>query len=133
MRDLVKALREELPKAFRQEAFDKEKTLLREKYNKRAQELNAQFDKAAREKGFLLQIGPRGNVMFTPLINGRPLQSPEEFSQLQEAKRQEIAKRQEELVEEMASLSRSQSAGAAPVGFAKKKNVREAGRQAHVI
>ena len=108
MRDLVKALREELPKAFRQEAFDKEKTLLREKYNKRAQELNAQFDKAAREKGFLLQIGPRGNVMFIPLINGKPLQSPEEFSQLQEAKRQEIEKRQEELVEEMEEVAARQ-------------------------
>ena len=108
MRDLVKALREELPKAFRQEAFDKEKTLLREKYNKRAQELNAQFDKAAREKGFLLQIGPRGNVMFIPLINGKPLQSPEEFSQLQDAKRQEIEKRQEELVEEMEEVAARQ-------------------------
>lgn len=108
MRDLVKALREELPKAFRQEAFDKEKTLLREKYNKRAQELNAQFDKAAREKGFLLQIGPRGNVMFIPLINGKPLQSPEEFSQLQEANRQEIEKRQEELVEEMEEVAARQ-------------------------
>src|SRR3990172_4511739 len=111
MRDLVKALREELPKAFRQEAFDKEKTLLREKYNKRAQELNAQFDKAAREKGFLLQIGPRGNVMFIPLINGKPLQSPEEFSQLQEAKRQEIEKRQEELVEEMEEVAARQREG----------------------
>ena len=40
MHDLVKTLREELPKAFRQEAFDKEKSTLMEKFNNRAQELN---------------------------------------------------------------------------------------------
>lgn len=41
MQDLVRTLREELPKAFRQEAFDTKKPSLTEKYNNRAQELNA--------------------------------------------------------------------------------------------
>lgn len=108
MSNLVKVLREELPKAFRQEAFDKEKALLREKYNRRAQELNARFEEAARGKGFLLQIGPRGNVLFVPLVQGRPLQSPEEFSRLQEGEQRDIEKRQEELVEEMEEVAGKQ-------------------------
>ena len=58
MQDLVKTLREELPKAFRQEAFDKEKSRLTEKYNARTQELNAQFATLARERGFQVQVGP---------------------------------------------------------------------------
>ncbi|MBI2361557.1 MAG: AAA family ATPase [Deltaproteobacteria bacterium] len=108
MTNLVKALTKELPKAFRQEAFDKEKTLLREKYNRRAQELNAQFERTTKEKGFLLQAGPRGNIVFIPLIQGRPLQSPEEFSRLEEEERRGIEKRQEELVEEMEEVAAKQ-------------------------
>src|SRR5919106_402964 len=43
MHGLGRTLREELPKAFRQEAFGKEKSRLTEKFTNRAQELNAQF------------------------------------------------------------------------------------------
>ena len=62
MHQLVRTLKEELPKAFRQEAFDKEKTLLNEKYNARTQEMNAQFAALARQRGFLIQTGARGNI-----------------------------------------------------------------------
>lgn len=108
MRHLVKTLREELPKAFRQEAFDKEKALLREKYSSRAQELTAAFEKLAREKGFLVQAGPGGNVLLIPLINGQPLQSPEEFSRLSQTEQEIIEKRQQELMAEMAQLASKQ-------------------------
>jgi hypothetical protein len=51
MRELVKTLRDELPKAFRQEAFDNEKVSLTEKYNNRAQEPNTHFAALARDRG----------------------------------------------------------------------------------
>lgn len=108
MRNLVKTLKEELPKAFRQEAFDKEKAQLRERYSVRAQELNAQFEKLAREKGFLIQSGPGGNVIFMPLVDGKPLQTPEEFSQLTPEQQGEIEKKQQELMAEMAQLASKQ-------------------------
>ena len=79
MHDLVKTLREELPKAFRQEAFDKEKASLAEKYNNRAQELNAQFAALARERGFQLQTSNRGHIYFVPVVDGKPLQRPQDF------------------------------------------------------
>lgn len=108
MQDLVKTLREELPKAFRQEAFDKEKSLLTEKYNSRAQELNAQFAALARSRGFLVQSGPRGNIYFIPIVNGKPLHSPQDFARLPEEERQEVEKRQQELTIEMERLGRKQ-------------------------
>jgi lon-related putative ATP-dependent protease len=108
MSNLVKVLKEELPKAFRQEAFDKEKALLRDKYNRRAQELNQQLEKAARERGFFLQVGPRGHVVFIPVVGGRQLQSPEEFARLDEEEKRAIEKRQEELVEEMEEVATRQ-------------------------
>jgi ATP-dependent Lon protease len=108
MRDLVKRLREELPKAFRQEAFDREKALLREKYSRRAQELNTQFEKLAREKGFQIQVGPHGDILFIPLVNDTPVQSPKDFSRLSEGEREGIERRQQELVGEMAQMASKQ-------------------------
>jgi len=48
MSQLVSTLREELPKAFRQEAFDKEKAQLKEKYVAQAQTLTAAVEARAR-------------------------------------------------------------------------------------
>src|SRR5215475_380105 len=62
MSELVKTLREELPKAFRQEAFDKEKTQRKDKYVAQAQALSAELEARAREKGFLIQAGSGGNI-----------------------------------------------------------------------
>jgi ATP-dependent Lon protease len=108
MQDLVKKLREELPKAFRQEAFDKEKSLLMEKYNSRGQEVNARFAALARERGFQVQAGPRGNLYFIPVVNGKLLHHPEDFAKLSEEERQELERRQQELTAEMERLAHKQ-------------------------
>ncbi|HWO43003.1 MAG TPA: ATP-binding protein [Candidatus Eisenbacteria bacterium] len=108
MQNLVKTLRDELPKAFRQEAFNREKQQLREKYTRRAQELNAAFERLAREKGFLLQAGPGGQILFIPLIGGKPLEKPEQFSSLPPAEQEEIGRRQQELAVEMERFGRKQ-------------------------
>lgn len=108
MRDLVKSLKEELPKAFRQEEFDREKGLLREKYARRAQEMNSQFEKLVREKGFRLHAGPGGDVLFIPLVDGKPLKSPEEFSRLSPEEQGKIEEWQQELVAEMVQMASRQ-------------------------
>lgn len=108
MQDLVKTLREELPKAFRQEAFDKEKSSLTDKYNNRAQELNAQFATLAKERGFQVQVSSRGHIFFVPVVDGKPLQRPQDFSALSDEDRLDIEKRQQELSAEMERVSRKQ-------------------------
>ncbi|HTN72687.1 MAG TPA: ATP-binding protein, partial [Methylomirabilota bacterium] len=108
MHELVKTLREELPKAFRQEAFDKEKSLLTEKYTARAQEMNAQFAALARERGFVVQTGARGNIYFIPVVNGKPLQRPQDFDSLPAEEKKEIERRQQELAAEMERIARKQ-------------------------
>ncbi|HEY7322033.1 MAG TPA: AAA family ATPase [Candidatus Binatia bacterium] len=108
MQDLVKTLKEELPKAFRQEAFDKEKSLLTEKYNTRTQELNAQFAALAQEQGFQIQVGSRGHLYFIPIVNGKPLQRPQDFANLSDEERREVERRQQELSVEMERLTRKQ-------------------------
>ena len=108
MQDLVKTLREELPKAFRQEAFDKEKSSLTDKYNNRAQELNAQFATLAKERGFQVQVSSRGHIFFVPVVDGKLLQRPQDFSALSDEDRLDIEKRQQELSAEMERVSRKQ-------------------------
>jgi len=108
MNELVKTLREELPKAFRQEAFDKEKTQLKDKYVSQAQALSAELEARAREKGFLIQAGPGGNIILIPIVNGRPLESPEEFTRLSEEQQQAIAANQRQMAEELATFTSKQ-------------------------
>ncbi len=108
MSELVKTLREELPKAFRQEAFDKEKTQLKEKYAAQAQALNAALETQAREKNFLLQAGSGGAIVLIPIIHDKPLESPEEFTRLTAEEQREIEKNQRAFAEEMAAFASKQ-------------------------
>lgn len=108
MNELVRFIIEQLPKAFRREDFDQERTILRDKYNKRAQELFGGLEERARARGFAIQSTPTGQVIFVPLIEGRMPESPDELaramSQKSEEERQTLAKAQEELQDELGTL-----------------------------
>lgn len=104
---LVKSLREELPKAFREEAFDRERDDLKEKYLAQAQALNASFETKAKDKGFLLQMSPQGMILI-PVVNGQPLKGPEEFQQLAEDQQAAIEHKRRELLAELADFPRQQ-------------------------
>ncbi len=107
MSQLVKALRAELPKAFREEAFDREKDELKEKYMAQAQALNSNLEAKAKDKGFLLQMGPQGMILI-PIVNGQPLKGPEEFQQLAEEQQTAIEHKRHELLSDIADFPRQQ-------------------------
>ena len=107
MSELVKTLQEELPKAFRQEAFDKEKAQLKEKYAAKAQEVTEELEARAKEKGFLLQLRPEG-IMLIPLVNGKPIENQEEYARLSEEQQKEIEKNQRELAKEISAFPAKQ-------------------------
>ena len=107
MAQLVKSLREELPKALREEAFDREKDDLKEKYLAQAQALNASFETKAKDKGFLLQMSPQGMILI-PVVNGQPLKGPEEFQQLAEDQQAAIEQQRRELLADLADFPRQQ-------------------------
>lgn len=110
MRELVSRLNEELPKAFQEEVFDREKSTIKEKHNRRSQEVNSAFERRVREKGFLLQAGAKGSVLLMPVRDGKPLQSHEEISQLSQEEREAIEKKEQELMTEMADMVAKQQA-----------------------
>jgi predicted ATP-dependent protease len=108
MQELVNLMIDQLPKAFRREDFDQERAGLREKYNKRAQELFGNFETRARERGFAIQNSPNGQVIFIPLIKGKMPESAEELQRemeaMPEADRERLTKVQGELQSEMMTL-----------------------------
>lgn len=107
MNELVKTLREELPKAFRQEAFDKEKAHLKETYTAKAQALAEEYSQRAREKGFLIQAGPGGHFLLIPLVDGKPL-APEAFANLSKEEKDALARNQERVASELEEFTAKQ-------------------------
>ncbi len=109
MDDLVSFVIEQLPKAFRREDFDKERAALRDKYNKRAQELFGSFEAHARERGFAIQSAATGHIIFIPMIDGKMPESPEALSKAMSAKtdaeREQLMRVQVELQDELGKLT----------------------------
>ncbi|MGA9721221.1 MAG: ATP-binding protein, partial [Candidatus Binatus sp.] len=109
MTELVSFVLEQLPKAFRREDFDQERAALRDKYNKRAQELFGNLETRARERGFAIESTATGQVIFIPLIDGKMPESPEVLNKAMAAKtdaeREQLAKAQGELQDELATLT----------------------------
>jgi len=107
MRDLINFVQEQLPKAFRREDFDQERTALREKYNRRAQELFGNFEQRARERGFAIQNTP-GGILFLPLVDNKIPESPEALQKAIAEKtpeeRDRLEKAQQELQDEFGNL-----------------------------
>jgi predicted ATP-dependent protease len=108
MQELINYVLDQLPKAFQREDFDHERAALREKYNRRAQELFGNFETRARERGFALQTTASGQIVFVPLIRGKVPESPEELQREMQAmpdeQRDRLAKAQSELQGELASI-----------------------------
>jgi hypothetical protein len=103
MERLVAHLRETLPKAFRQEAFEREQRELGEKYEREMRQLQETFGRMARDNGFSIQADASGNVAFIPQQGDRPM-TPEELERLSEDQRQDLERRQNQIVQEFRSV-----------------------------
>ena len=97
MERLVTHLRDTLPKAFQQEAFDKEQRELAEKYEQQVRRLQQEFARLAHDQGFMFQVDPTGNAVFIPLRNSEPM-SQEDIQNLSEEERQALDQRQSQVV-----------------------------------
>jgi predicted ATP-dependent protease len=103
MARLVTHLRETLPKAFRQEAFDKEQRELGEKYQQEVRQIQEGFSREAQAKGFGIQTDTSGNVVFVPLRAGRPM-SQEDLEHLSEVERQDMERSQSDVLHEFRNV-----------------------------
>jgi DNA-binding transcriptional regulator YbjK len=88
MEELLKTLKEEIPKTFGSEEYSKRKQEVMEEHQKRYQEALDAMDNEAKEKNLVVQISPMGAAV-VPLVEGKPM-SREEFLSLSEAERKAI-------------------------------------------
>jgi ATP-dependent Lon protease len=94
---LVRGLREDLPKAFREEAFDREKAELVEAYEARQRSEQERIEKMAEEAGFSVVTTPDRNVALLPVVDGKPILSEAELRFLGEEKVEKLEEGRREL------------------------------------
>lgn len=104
---LVERLLEELPKAFRQEDFSREKRRISDQYQERRRSVFEELEKLAREKGLAVEQMPNGQIALVPIKDDRPM-TPEEVNQLSEEERKDIQERQREIARHGEEIIRRQ-------------------------
>ena len=107
MDGLVTHLRETLPKAFQQEAFEKEQRELGQKYEEQIRQIQQEFGRFVQEQGFRFQADASGNALFIPMRDGEPM-SQEDLAGLSEDEQQALDKRQSEVLHTFRSVMQQQ-------------------------
>jgi lon-related putative ATP-dependent protease len=103
MTRLVTHLRETLPKAFRQEAFEREQRELGEKYQQQVRQIQEEFNRVVQDKGFIVQTDASGTVFFVPRRDGRPM-TQEELERLSDAEREALERQHSDVLHEFRSV-----------------------------
>lgn len=98
---LIRGLQEDLPKAFHEEAFDEEKARLIRDFERRHQEQQRLLAQLAERSGFTITQAPPGNIALVPLVDGRPIQTEEEFRALGDEKISKLEEARRVLIREL--------------------------------
>jgi ATP-dependent Lon protease len=108
MAELVAVLRRRLPEAFREETFEHEKEALSEKYEAKSKALKEAFEASATEKDLHIQPTPHNQLLFVPMIDGKPIEEASAFEALSEEEREAFAANQEALGKEAREMFKKQ-------------------------
>ncbi|MFB6355323.1 MAG: Lon protease family protein [bacterium] len=95
MDQLVDQLRSDIPDAFEGDDYKQEREQIQEEFSRRRQELMKKLEEEAEEYNFTILQTPQG-IMLAPVVDGEPM-TPDEFSELEEDRREEIEDQRETL------------------------------------
>jgi ATP-dependent Lon protease len=101
LRDFLSGLADDLPKAFREESFDAEKARVVEAFQKRHREQQAALESLASRSGFAIATSPEGGIALVPLLDGRPIETEEEFRSLGEERIAELEQARTRLMHDL--------------------------------
>ncbi len=110
MERFVETLKRKLPQAFREETFEQEKEALSKKYEAQATELKEQFEASAQAKQLHVQATPHSQLLFIPMIDGKPIEDASQFEALPEETRKRFGEDQELLGKEAREMFKKQRA-----------------------
>lgn len=107
MEALIEECQEEIPKAFEEEEYEKQKSDVLQQLQEKRQELISDLREKARDLDHAIQVSPAG-IAAAPLVEGEPV-SQEDFEDLPEEKQEELREKNEkvqELIAETVSQAR---------------------------
>lgn len=107
MEELLSRLRDEVPRAFRQEDFSKEKQRLNMEYESQSKTAFSRMEQLASERNLIIQEMSDGRLLMIPKKGERPM-SAEEFDSLSDSEKEEISKNQSELGQVVSSIINQQ-------------------------
>lgn len=107
---LVETLKRNIPEAFRQETFENEKEALSKKYDAQVKELREQFEASAHAKNLHVHSPGPGQLMFIPMVDGKPIEEPAQFEALPDEEKQRFSEKQEALGREAREMFKKQKA-----------------------
>ncbi|MCC3145451.1 AAA family ATPase [Halanaerobium sp. Z-7514] len=102
---IVEELKEEIPRAFEGEEYDKERKEILNEYQPKSNKIMKEFEASAKERGFMLQNTSQGLVPVPIDENGEPL-SREDFQEMDDEKREKIRERSQEIQNEISQVMR---------------------------
>jgi lon-related putative ATP-dependent protease len=93
--NLLEELKEEIPKAFDTEEYERQKGNILKEFQETRNALMEKLNRAAQENGFLLKRTSTG-FLSVPLVEGKEL-SEDEFNQLEQSEREKLDKKSTEI------------------------------------
>ena len=108
MDDLVTELRRRIPEAFREETFEHEKETLSKKYETKSKALKEAFEASAAEKNLHIQPTPHNQLLFVPMIDGKPIEDSAQYDALSDEDKAAFEKEQEALGKEAREMFKKQ-------------------------
>ncbi|QXM05632.1 Lon protease family protein [Crassaminicella indica] len=123
MDELINELLEEIPKAFVDEAYEREKTEIIKKYQEKRNTLLEELTAYCLENGFVIKNTNKGFAL-APLIDGKAM-SDQEYQELDEEQRKEIERKAEDVEIKALELLRKIKA----VEYKAKRNIAKLDRE----
>ncbi len=105
MEKIIDELKEEIPRAFEGEEYDKERKEIINQYQPKSNKIMKEFEESAKERGFMLQNTAQGLVPVPVDENGEPL-SREDFQNMDEEEREEVRNKSQEIQNEISQVMR---------------------------
>ena len=101
MESFVDMLENELPEAFQNEKFEKEKRVLAEGYHERIRSSGEALEKKAEKKDLSLQRTESGEFFFVPVLEGEVIKNPEDYNKLPGDVRNRYEENQREMLQRL--------------------------------
>ncbi len=99
MKDFVENLKTDIPRAFNEDSYKKEKAAIIQSFQEKSNELFQELNKIAAQKGFVIRQSGSG-IITIPLVNGHPI-TEEQYRHLDKSIVEEIEKRTVEIQEKV--------------------------------